>query len=214
MQLSKYFTLEDLTKSATARSQGIDNNPDVFAHNNLQQLALRLDILYETIGPFSISSGYRSPALNDAIHGAANSYHTRGIAADIIPENDTPEGYFKKIAASDMLNQLGEVINEADEKGVVHVSLPTPEKTGVLMYLKGGAYYRYSPRQLDALLNRSDESVSDVEETEDQVDTSVTDVEESSKSLSTTTMVAVALLLSLAAFAAIQVYNSKHGATS
>lgn len=113
-----------------------------------------------------------------------------------------------------MLNQLGEVINEADEKGVVHVSLPTPEKTGVLMYLKGGAYYRYSPRQLDALLNRSDESVSDVEETEDQVDTSVTDVEESSKSLSTTTMVAVALLLSLTAFAAIQVYNSKHGATS
>lgn len=214
MQLSKYFTLEDLTKSATARAEGIDNSPDVFAQNNLQQLALRLDFLYDQIGPFRISSGYRSPALNDAIHGAANSYHTRGIAADIIPENDTPEGYFKKIATSSLLNQLGEVINEADEKGVVHVSLPTPEKTGVLLYLKDGGYYRYSKKQLDELLgaDTSSDSSDTTEEESPQLDTSITDVETDVPELRGSTQIIFIAALALMAFVGLSLWAKRVGA--
>lgn len=155
MQLSRYFTLEDLTRSQTASSRGIDNSPDIMSQGNLSQLALILDLLYDQIGPFSISSGYRSPALNEAIGGADGSLHMRGMAADIIPETLTPDAYFWAIAKSPLKDSLGEIINEAAEKGVVHVSLPyidgggTP-RNGYLKYLAGGSYHLYSASQLAA----------------------------------------------------------------
>ena len=37
-----------------------------------------------------ISSGYRTPAYNKKIGGAANSYHTKGQAADIVVSGKTP----------------------------------------------------------------------------------------------------------------------------
>lgn len=50
----------------------------------LSVLAEQLQILRDEIGrPISISSGYRSPAHNAKIKGAKNSYHVKGMAADI-----------------------------------------------------------------------------------------------------------------------------------
>ncbi len=83
MQLSANFSLEQLTASDTAAARGIDNAPPPEIIDNLRQLAAGLEQAQALLGyPLSISSGYRSPALNVAVGGAEKSQHCTGIAAD------------------------------------------------------------------------------------------------------------------------------------
>lgn len=81
----KYFTMTELTSSATARRKGIDNTPDAKAKAALSALVANvLDPLREKYGkPIVVSSGYRCPKLNKAVGGVARSQHTKGEAADI-----------------------------------------------------------------------------------------------------------------------------------
>ena len=81
----KYFTMTELTSSATAKRKGIDNTPDAKAKAALSALVANvLDPLREKYGkPIVVSSGYRCPKLNKAVGGVARSQHTKGEAADI-----------------------------------------------------------------------------------------------------------------------------------
>jgi hypothetical protein len=86
MQLSKYFTLGELTPSSTAKRLGIKNEPTPAHLECLKLLATNvLDKVREHFGkPIWISSGYRSKALNDATPGSsATSQHCSGEAADL-----------------------------------------------------------------------------------------------------------------------------------
>jgi hypothetical protein len=86
MQLSKYFTLAELTPSATAKHLGIKNDPTPEHLECLKLLAVNvLDKVREHFGkPIFVSSGYRSKALNDATPGSsATSQHCSGEAADL-----------------------------------------------------------------------------------------------------------------------------------
>lgn len=87
----KYFTIEELIRSATASARGIDNTPPTVAAVALRALTDNvLDPLREAWGrPITVSSGYRCPALNAAVGGARNSHHIRGMAADITTGNTT-----------------------------------------------------------------------------------------------------------------------------
>lgn len=80
-----YFTLEELTKSNTAKAKGIDNTPDKQAIENLNTLINNvLDPLRKLYGkPIRVNSGYRSKELNIAVGGTKNSQHQYGLAADI-----------------------------------------------------------------------------------------------------------------------------------
>ena len=84
MQLSNNFTLKELTKSQTATRKGIDNEPGTEHVENLIHLAKTiLQPVREHFGkPVMISSGYRSPALCEAIGSSAKSQHAKGEAAD------------------------------------------------------------------------------------------------------------------------------------
>lgn len=81
----KYFTIDELTASATARKAGIDNTPSAEARKALEELVEAvLDPLREAWGkPIKVNSGYRSAELNRKVGGAATSQHLRGEAADI-----------------------------------------------------------------------------------------------------------------------------------
>lgn len=81
----KYFTLKELTRSATAEEKGIDNTPTPEVEKNLTLLVDNiLDKLREIYGkPITINSGYRCPELNKAVGGSATSDHVKGFAADI-----------------------------------------------------------------------------------------------------------------------------------
>lgn len=87
----KYFTINELTKSATATRMGIDNTPSQEVKNNLTALVDNiLDPLRKAWGkPIRVSSGYRCPALNKAVKGSTSSQHMKGEAADITSINDS-----------------------------------------------------------------------------------------------------------------------------
>ena len=84
--LSPHFTLAELTASHAARQHGIDNLPTAEALENLRLLAQQmLEPLREAWGaPIVVTSGYRCPALNALVGGAAGSQHVLGRAVDIV----------------------------------------------------------------------------------------------------------------------------------
>ena len=82
----KYFTIEELCKSETAKKLSIDNTPTDKAVENMTRLInVVLDPLREAYGkPITTNSGYRSPALNKVTKGASKtSQHMTGEAVDI-----------------------------------------------------------------------------------------------------------------------------------
>ncbi|HEY9745585.1 MAG TPA: D-Ala-D-Ala carboxypeptidase family metallohydrolase [Oculatellaceae cyanobacterium] len=53
--------------------------------DNLYRLANRLQVIRDLLGkPIIINSGYRSPQHNQAVGGSQNSFHMKGMAADIV----------------------------------------------------------------------------------------------------------------------------------
>ena len=86
MRLSKNFTLQELTASNTALRLGIDNTPTKEGIIKLRLLAANLlqPIRNDLGSSIRITSGYRSPALSEAISGSsgANSQHCRYEAVD------------------------------------------------------------------------------------------------------------------------------------
>jgi len=85
MQLSKHFKLEEFTKSMTATRTGIENMPGAGEIKNLE------NICYEILEPLrakfelpiTITSGYRSPQLSEAIGSKTTSQHCQGMATDL-----------------------------------------------------------------------------------------------------------------------------------
>lgn len=84
MNLSKSFTLNELTKSQEATRLGIDNTPNEEHILNLKLLCENiLQPIRDFYGmPLSVSSGYRSAVLCEAIGSSSKSQHTKGQAAD------------------------------------------------------------------------------------------------------------------------------------
>jgi len=84
MKLSENFTLDELTKSQEATRLEIDNTPNEDCIKNLKILCVKiLQPVRDFYGlPVSISSGYRSPELCEAIGSSRTSQHARGQAAD------------------------------------------------------------------------------------------------------------------------------------
>lgn len=84
-QITKNFTLKELTYSATAVKKGIDNKPTEEHYKNMVSLCKNvLQPLREKLGkPITVNSCYRCPKLNTAVGGVKTSQHCNGQAADI-----------------------------------------------------------------------------------------------------------------------------------
>jgi zinc D-Ala-D-Ala carboxypeptidase len=85
MKISPNLNLAEITRSDTAKRQGIDNTPTA---EHLENFKLLADKVFEPIRehfktPIFISSGYRSKALNSFIKGSLSSQHCTGQAIDI-----------------------------------------------------------------------------------------------------------------------------------
>jgi hypothetical protein len=124
-RISKNFTLEEFTASATAKAKGITNVPSTQQVVNLCALVHNvLQPLREAMGhEIKIGSGYRCPRLNAAVGGVSNSQHMNGEAADLCIDGDKIKGkrWFDWIKAHVIFDQL---IWEHSAKGSywVHVS--------------------------------------------------------------------------------------------
>jgi D-alanyl-D-alanine dipeptidase len=85
MKLSEHLSLSEVTRSESAKRNGISNMPTEAHIENFKLLA---DKVFEPIRnhfrcPIHISSGYRSAELNKCIGGSATSQHCSGEAIDI-----------------------------------------------------------------------------------------------------------------------------------
>lgn len=150
MNLSKNFTLDELCKSEIAIRRSIDNIPTETVISNLQALVLNvLQPIRNSLGPITINSGYRSPAVNVAVGGSPTSDHCLGMAADI-----EISGYDNKTLAKfiEQNFKFTQVILEFYEDGQpasgwVHVSFDSSDlkcqtlravkQNGKTVYLKG-----------------------------------------------------------------------------
>ena len=126
MKLTANFSLSELTKSQTAERKGIDNTPSAEHQENLKSLCTA--VLQPIRDHFSrvvtISSGYRSPELCEAIGSSSKSQHARGEAADFEIfglSNKTLADYIDQNLHYDQL--ILEYWNESDpNSGWVHCS--------------------------------------------------------------------------------------------
>ena len=85
LMLSEHFSVDEFTFSATAQAMGIINTPGSIELENLGFLCREvLEPARRVLGePIHVTSGYRCLALNRAVGGVAQSYHVRGLAADL-----------------------------------------------------------------------------------------------------------------------------------
>jgi len=83
MNLSRNFTLQELTKSDTAIRMGIDNNPNADQIEKLKALCENiLQPVRDHFGRVKVTSGFRSSELCVAINSSVNSQHAKAEAAD------------------------------------------------------------------------------------------------------------------------------------
>ena len=81
----KYFTIDELTYSQTAKRKAINNTPSTLIVDALTRMVENvLDPIRDKWGlPICINSGYRCAELNKAVNGVSTSQHLKGEAADI-----------------------------------------------------------------------------------------------------------------------------------
>lgn len=143
MQLSKNFTLDELTHSEVALRNGWDNTPPPAVYENLVRLANLLEQVRFLLGkPILINSAYRSKLVNDSLGSKDTSQHRLGCAADIRVGGMTVEEIARTIKYSDI--QFDQLIKEYDSW--VHISVTnnpneTPRKQTLIIDKQGTRQY-------------------------------------------------------------------------
>jgi len=84
-QLTKNFSLHELTKSETAARHDMENNPGPAEIGNLTELAGKIHqpIRDHFQKGVHINSGFRHPDVNAKVGGSRTSDHCKGMAADL-----------------------------------------------------------------------------------------------------------------------------------
>ena len=138
MRISPHFTLDEMTISQLAAREGLDNNPPAEARANLQLLCNALEQVRALFGaPVIVSSGYRSPAVNQRIGGALTSKHLQGLAADFTVIEVSPREVVRRISESAI--PFDQLILEFDNWVHLAVSRSDPRRQ-VLTIRKGTGY--------------------------------------------------------------------------
>lgn len=138
MQLSQFFSLEEMTQSDTAARERIPNQPGDAVVQCLRTLCEKvLDPLRNAVGRgIRVNSGYRSPALNARVGGARNSQHLFGEAADLQCPGVPVLALFQKVIAIGL--PFDQLIYEAVNANTkwVHVSHHAGGNRGQILVAK------------------------------------------------------------------------------
>lgn len=115
--LTEHFALEEFTDSQTAARHGVVNSPSGVELDNLMRLAEVMEKVRGILGnkPILISSGYRSPRVNELVGGSKNSAHMSGLACDFsCPGFGTPlqicrklEPHMRELGIDQLIHEFG-----------------------------------------------------------------------------------------------------------
>ncbi|GHT40852.1 peptidase M15 [Bacteroidia bacterium] len=136
MKISKNFDLEEFVKSPTASKYGIDNTPSEAIKVNITKVITEvMQPIRDLLGvPLIVNSGYRCPALNVKVKGAATSKHLQGLACDFtLGDRVRNEAAFKKIEAMGL--KFDQLIDEYDYTWI-HVGISTTPYRQQILHLK------------------------------------------------------------------------------
>lgn len=137
----QYFTISELTRSATAQSHHIDNTPSPAIRAKLEALIVNcLDPIRRIYGrPVIVSSGYRCPQLNSLVGGVSTSQHTMGEAADLVPASG---GSLAALARAAI--QFGDfdqlILEQAGGSKWIHVSWREGNRRHKILAYRNGRY--------------------------------------------------------------------------
>ena len=133
MKLSAHLDLSEVTRSESAKRNGISNMP---TEQHIANFKLLAEKVFEPIRlhfncPIHISSAYRSEALNKAVGGSSTSQHCTGEAIDVdmdgSPSGVTNKMVFDYIKDNLEFDQLIYEFGDSKNPDWVHVSY---ESTG------------------------------------------------------------------------------------
>jgi zinc D-Ala-D-Ala carboxypeptidase len=132
MQLTKHFTLQEMTASETAARHGFDNTPNATELANLARTAELLEEVKAVLDmkPILVNSAFRSKQVNDAVGSRDTSQHRLGCAADIRVPGMNPDEVCRAIVVSGI--QYDQLIREFWDKdkggGWTHISVPNTKE--------------------------------------------------------------------------------------
>lgn len=133
--LTAHFALEELTCTL---HRSIDNTPPPEVVESLHDTARRLEAVRTLLGgrTVTVSSGYRSAALNRAVGGAPGSAHLSGRAVDFNCYGfGSPRDVCRAIAASNLdFDQL------IEEGTWIHISFAPRMRRQILRRRADGGY--------------------------------------------------------------------------
>ena len=140
MQLSKNFSLIELTKSQTAERKGLSNDPSADHISNLKLLCER--VLQPVRDHFnhvvSISSGYRSPELCIAIGSSLESQHAKGQAADFeifgTPNNEVANWISNNLIFDQLILEFWN--SDEPNSGWIHVAYNPDQEENIKQNLR------------------------------------------------------------------------------
>lgn len=98
MKLSEHFSLAELTCTET----GLDNSPNETEITTLRTLAEFMEKVRRILGdkPITVTSAFRSGAVNAAVGGVSNSAHRLGYACDFVSSFGSPYDVCKALEAA------------------------------------------------------------------------------------------------------------------
>ena len=140
MNLSAHFQLDEAIASQTAARFGINNDPPLTVVMNMKQAALGMEQVRQALGglPITVSSWYRSPALNQAVGSKPTSAHITGFAIDFIcPRFGTVDEIVRAIIKSGI--EYDQVIKEfaSEGGGWCHISFNGMRKQALVIDNQG-----------------------------------------------------------------------------
>lgn len=127
MILSAHFSLEEVTRSATAAAKGIENEVPLGYRYNVGRTAEMMEHVRALLDgePIKVTSWFRCSDLNAAIGGSKTSRHMEGLAVDWKHSALDLRDAFEDLAASQL--PFDQLILEGtkDGAGWIHIGLST-----------------------------------------------------------------------------------------
>lgn len=151
MNLTKNFTLAEMTKSETALRHGMDNIPGDVEITNLKTLCEKVlqPVRDHYAKGVKVNSGFRAPAVNQKVGGSPTSDHCKGQAADIeipsVPNAELAQWISDNLEYTQLILEF--YTPGVPDSGWVHVSydpanlkkqnLTAVKRDGKTVYLQG-----------------------------------------------------------------------------